>query len=304
MGQEKVLVIGGSGHYGRRIVQSLLGAGADVSVLTRNVDRACQVLGSEVEAIEGDLTSPQTRAKALAGATRLVVAVAAYSRKLIRRRLLIERDAVLALLDEATRGGVARVVYLSGYEIREEFVRRLGLLQFARPQLDVEAALADSSLNWTVLGCAPSMEIFFAMMRGDTVIVPGGGPPALPTVSAHDVGQVAAQAVLRDDLTKRRFRLTGPEAVSFPEAARRIGAVWGRQIRFRRIPLTPLRIAAILTKPVTPYLTYIAQAVTLLNNFPQDLAGDVPDDCRQLQTTFDYRPTSLEEEARRRRCPS
>ena len=42
---------------------------------------------------------------------------------------------------------------------------------------------------------APSMEIFFAMLRGDTLVVPGGGPPALPTVAASDLGEIAAQAM-------------------------------------------------------------------------------------------------------------
>jgi uncharacterized protein YbjT (DUF2867 family) len=301
MGQDKVLVIGGTGHYGRRIAQSLRQAGADVRVLTRNTKRAREVLGREIDTVEGDLTSPIDLPAVLDGVDRLVVAVAAHDRKLIRRRSEIERDAVLALLDEAARGGVARVVYLSGYDMREEFARSLGLLEFARPQLDVEAALRCSNLNWTVLGCAPSMEIFFAMMRGDVLNVPGGGPPTLPTVSEHDVGQVAAQAALRNDLAKRRFRLTGPEAMSFPEAARRIGAVWGRPIRFRRIPLGPLRLAALLTRPVTPYLAFVVQAVTLLNNFPEDLAALVPEDHGQLRATFDYEPTTLEEEARQRK---
>jgi hypothetical protein len=61
-----------------------------------------------------------------------------------------------------------------------------------------------------------------------------------------------------------------------------------------------LRLAASLTRPVTPYLAFIVQAVTLLNNFPQDLAALVPEDHGQLRTTFDYEPTTLEEEARQR----
>ncbi len=35
------------------------------------------------------------------------------------------------------------------------------------------------------------------------MMVPGGGPEGLPTVSAVDVGEIAAQALLRDDLSGR-----------------------------------------------------------------------------------------------------
>jgi len=297
---ERILVLGGTGHYGRHIVGALLRLGADVRVLTRNEERARQLLGQDIDVVEGDLRSRDDRARALAGSSRIVISVAALDRRLIRHRMQIERDAVLSLLEEAQREMPVRIVYISGYEMREEFARRLGLLEFARPQLDVEKALSSSSLRWTVLGCAPSMDIFFAMMHRNVLNVPGGGPPALPVVSALDVGQIAAQAALRDDLTERRFRVTGPEAMSFPEAARRIGRVWGRPIRYRRIPLMPLRIAAGLSRPVTPYLAFIMMAVRLLNNFPQDLTALVPEDHSKLRATFDYEPKTLEQEASRR----
>ena len=301
MSQEKILIAGGTGHYGRHITKCLLQVRADVRVLTRNAEKAHELFGAEVEIVEGDLTISSDRIKALKGVTRLVAAVAAHDRKLIRRRTEIERDCLLAFFDEADHEGATRVVYLSGYEMREAFVRSLGLMHFARPQLDVEAALARSTLHWTVLGCAPSMELFFAMIRRNAMTVPGGGPASLPAISAKDVGQITAQVVLRDDLAERRFRLTGPEAFSFPEAARIIGTVWERKIRYRRIPITVLRTAAFLSKPVSPYLTYLSQAVKLMNNFPQDLAAAVPDDHRLLRETFDFEPTTLEEEARRRR---
>jgi len=213
---------------------------------------------------------------------------------------LIERDSVLTVLEEAPKAGIERVVYLSAYELREDVLERLNLHQFARIKQELEAILSKSNLNCTILGCAPSMELFFAMLRGNTMTVPGGGPPALPTISPVDVGEIAAQAVLRDDLRGKRIRLTGPEALSFPEAARRISAVTGRPIKFRRIPLTPIKIAAALMRPFNPFLQHLFWAVKLFNHFPQDVAADVPAAHRMLLETFDYAPTTLEMEVRRR----
>ena len=131
-------------------------------------------------------------------------------------------------------------------------------------------------------------------------MVPGGGPAALPTVSAVDVGEIAAQAALRDDLGGKRLRLTGPEALSFKEAAQRISALTGTAIKFRKIPLTPIKIAAALTRPFNPFLRHLSWAIKLLNHFPQDLATQVPANHQLLLETFDYTPTTLEMEARRR----
>jgi uncharacterized protein YbjT (DUF2867 family) len=299
-----ILVFGGTGHYGRNIVRRLLDKGEQVRVLSRNAAGAQSVLGAQPEVIEGDITSRSKVISALDGTRAIVIAISAFTWKTIRRRTEIERDSVLRILEEADRTGIARVVCLSGYDVREDFAERLGVLAIAKPMLDVQAALAESRLNWTVLGCPPSMEIFFAMIRGAKMIVPGGGPPALPSISPIDVGTIAAQAVLRDDLGGRRIRLAGPEALSFPEAARRISAVGGREIHFHRIPVTPLKIASVLTRPFNPFLMYLVMALRMLNNFPEELVAQVPTDHQLLLETFDFTPTTLEVEARRRmgRC--
>jgi uncharacterized protein YbjT (DUF2867 family) len=189
-------------------------------------------------------------------------------------------------------------VYLSVYDIRPDVVAEVGL-ESAKAKLVVEAALAGSSLNWTVLGASPSMQIFFSMIRGDTMMVPGGGPPALPTISPVDVGEIAAQTALRDDVGGQRIRLAGPEAVSFSEAAQRISAVIGREIRFQKIPLLPLRIASAVSRPVYPYLSQVAKSVALMNHFPPDVVAQAMADHQRLLETFDYVPTTLEMEARR-----
>ncbi len=301
-GKEKapILVLGGTGHYGRNIVRSLLEKGRSVQVLSRNAANARDVLGDGVRIVEGDITSKESVVEALRGVRAVVISVSAFTPRSIRRLRLIECDSVLTALENARDAGVSRIVFISVYDIREDLLRELNLdPESARIKLEVEVALAVSEFNWTVLGAAPSMQIFFAMIRGDTMIVPGGGPPALPTVSRMDVGEIAAQAVLRDDLHGKRVRLTGPEAFSFREAALRISAATGRSIRFRKIPLLPLEIASIVTRPVNPFLSHLLPMVKLMNNFPLDVAAQVPQDHQWLVDTFTYTPTTLEMEAQR-----
>jgi len=304
-GEEKPkLVLGGTGHYGRHIVQSLLRKAAPVRVLSRNAGHARKILGEVLEIVEGDITAKESVTEALNGVGQAIISVSAFAPTLIRKLKLIERDSVLAVLAEAERMGVSRIVYISTYSTSQDLPRGVNL-ETARIKSEVENALARSNFNWTVLGAAPSVEIFFSMIRGDTMIVPGGGPPALPTVSPVDVGEIAAQAILRDDLSGKRFRMVGPEAISFAEAAKRISSVAGRTIRFRKIPLVLPKIASAATWPLTPFsdvLLYVNQMlgfIKLLNQFPQDVAAEVPEVHRLLLDTFRYVPTSLEMEAQR-----
>jgi uncharacterized protein YbjT (DUF2867 family) len=293
-----ILILGGTGHYGRQIVHSLSGRGEPVRVLSRNAAAAQRTLGNRAEIVEGDITSRPSLVKAMAGARAVLVSVSAFSPKLIRKLKLIERDSVLAVFQLAQQMGIPRLVYLSVYDIREDIVEDLGF-EAAKYKGEVETALAESKLNATVLGAAPSMAIYFSMIRGSTMMVPGGGSAALPTVSAIDVGEIAAQAALRDDLDGQRIRMVGPEAISFPEAAKRISAVIGTDLQFRSIPLLPLQIAAIVTAPVNPYLKSLLPSIKLMNRFPQDVVAAVRQDHQRLLDTFDYTPTTLEMEAQR-----
>jgi len=297
-----LLVLGGTGHYGRHIVTSLLAKGQPVRVLSRNISNARQVLGEKAEIIEGDITSRPSVVEALKGVSGVVISVSAFSPKLIRKLKLIEQDSVLTVLEEAEKAGVSRLVFMSIYDIRLDVAKKFNL-ESAEVKLAVERALAASGLNWTVLGAPPSMEIFFAMIRGDTMVVPGGGPPALPTISPVDVGEIAAQAVLRDDLGGRRIRLAGPEPISFPEAAARISRATGKIIQFRAIPMILPRIARRVTGLLAPlndtlyYAHHMLKYVELLNRFPADEAAEAH---QHLLDTFDYTPTTLEMEVKRR----
>ena len=295
-----VLVLGGSGHYGARIVRSLLGKGEAVRVLTRNRAGARAILGNGPEIVTGDITSKESVIAALKPAKAIVICISAMSWKSIKRIRQIERDGVLTVLDEVQKAGISRVVYFSGYEIREDLLAQLHMEKFGEIKLEIEAALAKPDLNWTILGCAPSMELFFAFLRRGKMTVPGGGPPALPTISPDDVGEIAAQAVLRMDLGSKRFCMTGPEALSFPEAAGRISELTGHPIKFIKIPLALFKLAALVTRPINPFIQYLYWSVKLLNNFPQDLAARVPQDHALLRETFDYTPVTFEMEIQKR----
>ena len=294
-----ILVLGGTGHYGTYIVKNLLSKGQTVRVFTRNAEKARNIVGNEVEFVEGDITSESSLRKTVEGTKAIIITLSAFTSKLIRKLYLIEHDCILNVFEIAKEQGVSRIVYISSYETREEIITKYNL-EIGRIKQNIETALAKSNFNWTVLGSPPSMKIFFVMLRGNTMMVPGGGPPALPTVSPVDVGEIVSQTVMRENLSNKRFRMTSPDALSFQEAAKRISVITGKEIKIRKIPLLPFKIASIITRPFNPFPRYLLQSVKLLNNFPQDIVNQVSEDHNLLIDTFQYAPTTLEMEIRRR----
>lgn len=300
MSKNKIIVFGGTGYYGQQIVRNLLQKGESVRILSRDKARAKKILGDEPDIIEGDITKRESVIESLEGTKAVIISISAFHPKLIRKVQQIERDAVLMVFKEAKNEGIDRVVYLSGYEMKEDVLRKLKLLKFGEIKLIIERTLSSSEMNWTILGCAPSMELFFTFLKKDKMIVPGGGKCAVPTISARDVGEIAAQTVLRNDLKGKRIRLTGPEAFSFPEAAKRIAKVSGTPVRMIKIPLVMIKTASIIARPFNPFIRYVYWSLKLLNNFPQDLAEKVPLNHQLLLNTFDYIPTTFDVEIQKR----
>lgn len=300
MSKNKIIVFGGTGYYGQHIVRSLIRKGEAVKVLSRDKARAKKILGDEPEIIEGDITRRESVQKSLKGTKAIILSISAFHPKLIRKMQQIERDAVLMILKEAKSTGITRVVYLSVYEMRENLLRELRLQKFGAIKLEIEKTLSGSPLNWTILGCAPSMELFFTFLKKDKMMAPGGGAKAIPCISAQDVGEIAAQTIMRSDLKGMRFRLTGPETFSFPQAAQRMARVSGIPVKIVRIPLFVINTASIMTLPFHPFIRYVYWSLKLLNNFPQDLAEKVPMDHQLLLRTFDYIPTTFDEEIQKR----
>jgi uncharacterized protein YbjT (DUF2867 family) len=222
------------------------------------------------------------------------------SNKLIGKMKEIERDAVLRIMEEAKRTNITRLIYMSGYEMRGPLLDRLKIPEFGAIKIEIESAITKSDFNWTILGDAPSFEIFFAFLRGNTMAVPGGGYKQIPAISADDVGEITAQAAMRTDLNKMRLKLTGPQAYSFPVVAKLISDITGNKIKHIAIPLPVFNFATFLLSPFAPFLRYLYKSIKMFNNFPEDLASNVPKDHKILRELFTYDPVTLDDEIRRR----
>ena len=296
----QIIVYGGTGYYGRKVVEKLVNKGQSVKVVSRNYDSAKKIVGEKVEIFQGDVTNRETIIESLKNVSCIVICLSAMSNKLIGKMKQIERDAVLTILEEAERANISRLVYMSGYEMREQLLRELKIPEFGAIKIEIESKIAQSHFNWTILGDAPAYEIFFAFVKNGKMTVPGGGFNAIPSISAEDVGEITAQVAIRNDLKGKRIKLTGPEAFTFPEVAKRISEISGKKIKHMAIPLVIINVVSLILIPFTPFVRFLYKSLKMLNNFPQDLASDVPNQHRLLRELFDYDPVTLEMEIRKR----
>src|SRR5918998_4556063 len=212
----KILVTGSSGNVGSVVARLLSASGADVRRADR---RAPAVQDAPGDRVPLDFTDPSTWSAAFRGIDSMF---------LVRPPAIgnVRRDLLPAMV-AARDAGVRHVAFLSlqGAE-RNKVV----------PHAAIESWLRGSGMDWTFVRASffhqnlTTTHVSDVRDRDEIFVPAGDGATAF--VDAHDVGAVAAAALLdRTGHAGRAWTVTGPRALTYAEVAQILTNELGRPIR-------------------------------------------------------------------------
>ena len=220
-----ILVTGATGTIGRPLLSLLAAEGAQVRAVTR--DPQASGLPAGVEVVAGDPSRPDTIAAALDGVTALFLHPRAAG------------ESAARLLALAKERGVERVVAMSAINVDDDPAHQPSRLRGDRNKEAEEAAVA-SGLDWVSLRpasfAANTLLTLAPQVRAGDVVRGPHASFAEPLIHEGDLAEVAARALLDDELTFMKVPLTGPKALSHEELVATIGEVIGRPLRYQEIP--------------------------------------------------------------------
>jgi uncharacterized protein YbjT (DUF2867 family) len=219
MRDNSILVVGGTGQLGQRLVRQLAAAGAAPRVLVRSPDKA-RMIASIATPVIGDLLAPSTLREAFAGAERVfIVAPPAPEME------TLERNAI----DAALAAGVERIVYLSNFAAKEGSDLRPNHIHGLH-----ERIIGEKSAEWSVLGPTRYMTNFpfnWSSVLKDGVLLEMGGAGRMTCIDPDDVAEIAAKALIEDGHHGRTYRLTSRDAFTAAGLAALLSEQLGREIR-------------------------------------------------------------------------
>ena len=216
-----ILVTGATGKVGSELVRRLADARARFRALVRSAGRAQAIREAGGEAVVGDLGDAAAVAAALRGVEKLFRLTNS-----VPEQPRVEAGLVAA----AKAAGVRHVVKLSsaGADAAEPPL----FLQLHR---DAERHVEASGLAWTHLRPNFFMQNYLdyaGTIRTQGILASPYGRGRHADVDARDVGEVAARVLTQPGHEGRAYELTGREAYSMEDTARRIAKISGRDVRF------------------------------------------------------------------------
>jgi uncharacterized protein YbjT (DUF2867 family) len=248
----KILVTGGTGYVGPKIVHALRAHDRDVRALVRRPERGAQLAGWGAELATGDVTDPASLRAALDGCTHVVHLVA------IIRGTPAEFDRVMTqgtrnLVAAAKDAGVQRLVLMSALGTSQE---TKDVVPYFGSKWAMEQDVIASGLEYTIFrpafvfgrdgGVLPT---FIKQVRyAPVVTVIGTGAQRIQPIWVEDVAEHYARAVDLPAAANRTFEIGGPDVVTWNGLYTTIAKVLGKRRRLLHVPIELARTGARLTE--------------------------------------------------------
>lgn len=210
----RIIVTGGTGTVGKRLVRLLAERGLDVGVMTRNPDNK-PPLPEGAAYVAGDFADSDSVLRAVTGADAVYLLT-----PLAPNEADLGRDAVWAIVDAR----VERIVLQSVHRVRDG-----AHIPHFRSKIEISEELKKSGVSWTIV--APNNFYqndlnFRPMLTGPGVYPQPLGPVGVSHVDCDDIAGVAARCLVEQGHAGRTYAVVGPE----PHTGEENAAIWAEAL--------------------------------------------------------------------------
>ena len=294
-----ILVTGGTGFIGPRVVHALRERDKEVRALVRNPSgKAATTLAAwGAELVRGDMTDRESLRGAVEGSEVVVhlVAIRQGSGEQFRR---VMEEGTHDLVAAAKEAGVKRFVLMSALGTTEE---TKDLVPYYHAKWQEEQAVSGSGLEHVIFrpsfvfakdgGILPT----FRRLAKVAPVTPitGSGKQRIQPIWIDDVAAYFAQSVDKPEAANGTFELGGPDAVSWNEFWARLKRALGQRRPSVHVPMALMRANALVTERLPGNIPLTRDLLTMLEHGDNVVSND------EAVHTFRLPLVPLDEQLRR-----
>jgi uncharacterized protein YbjT (DUF2867 family) len=290
-----VLVTGGTGFVGPKVVHALRAEERPVRVLARKPEKQNRLRAWGCELVQGDMTDADSLRRAVEGCEAVVhlVAVPPFADPKATRRAMEQgtRDLVSA----AKEAGIGRFALMSALGTSEQ---TKDLAAYYHAKWDEEQAVKESGIEHTIFrpsfifgrdgGMLPAL---IRVVRWSPV-TPVVGTKRLQPIWVDDVAAYFAKSLSTPGAVNNTFELGGPDVVTFSELNDRIRRMLGKRRLAFQMPTGLLKAGASVGQLLPPFRG-APGAIAMLES------DDNVTDIKRAVEMFGIEPVSLDDQLRR-----
>jgi NADH dehydrogenase len=275
-----ILVTGGTGFVGPKIIHALRERDLPVRALVRNPGGrpAATLAAWGVELAQGDVTDAASLGHAVAGCDVVVHLVAIRQGRAEEFRRVME-DATRDLTAAAKDAGVRRFVLMSALGTTEE---TKDLVPYYHAKWEMERIVEAAGLEHVifrpsfVFGGDGGILTTFRKLAKLTPVTPiiGSGEQRIQPIWVDDVAAYFAAAVDKPEAAGRTFELGGPDAVSWNEFWARLKRVLHQRRPSVHVPIGLMRLNALLTERLPGNIPLTRDLLTMLEHGDNTVSND------------------------------
>ena len=296
-----VVVFGGGGFLGRRLVDRLTAEGMTVRVAVRHPDRSRIELRSggfeRVTVVPADVRDQASVAAAIAEADAVVNAVSAYVEKGGVTFEAVHVRGAENVAREAAAAGVARLVLVSGIgadpDSSSPYIRARG-----RGELMVRQAFPGATIVRPGAMFGPG-DALFGTLAALARLLPalpliGGGSTRLQPIFVEDVAEAISSILSDPGTVGRTYELAGPKVYTLHELVNMTLQLMGKRRLLVPIPFAVAEVQARLFELLpNPPLTTGQVDLLKTDNVASGALPDVQDLGIQPKTVEEVIPTYI-----------
>jgi len=263
----RVLIIGGTGFVGARLIPKLVNRNISLRLLVRDLAKAAPLIPkvSDIEVVQGDLVANAGLADALRGIHTAYYLVHSMGGKtLFKNEEYAQKDRVAArhFMAAADAAGLKRIIYLGGLGETGD-----NLSEHLRSRAEIARILSSGTPKTTVLRAAiiigaggASYEMLrYLVERLPVMITPTWVETRIQPIAIQDVLEYLVGCLLNGETAGREFDIGGPEIFTYVEMMQKYAEARGLSKRFIvRVPVLTPMLSAYWVDLVTPVPSGIA----------------------------------------------
>jgi NADH dehydrogenase len=294
-----ILVTGGTGFVGPRVVRALRERDLPVRALVRNASgRSSTTLAAwAADLVQGDMTDRESLRRAVEGADVVVhlVAIRQGSQEQFHR---VMEEGTRDLVAASKEAGVKRFVLMSALGTSEE---TKDLVPYYHAKWEQEQTVQASGLEHVIFrpsfvfakdgGILPTFRRL-ARVSPVTPII-GSGEQRIQPIWVDDVAAYFAQGADKAEAANRIFELGGPDAVSWNDFWARLKRTLGQRRPSLHVPMALMRANALVTERLPGNVPLTRDLLKMLEHGDNVVSND------EAARTFRLPLVPLDEQLRR-----